>query len=405
MKKDLLICVCFVTFLLCAAELCFSQEADRGNGDLSSNDPFACGTREQIQRAIQSGAKLDARDKVGATPLMNAALRQPPEIVAMLLGAGAKVDDEDYDGETPLFYAVWNDDPAVITILLNAGAKIDKRNLVGKTPLMWAASNSSNPDVILALLKAGADAKLKSNDEKTAFDYVTDNESLKGTAAFKALPALAGGDKPQTSPLAAPGSETALANGDPIPLASIKIDGNFDRWNATAPAIIGKGSNGNMHFDKVFLAHDEKDLFIRIDIKDATRPSFVHPVNFQTTSCSYCIEITNGQRTVLANIFTWYDPTVGYSRNVVHFCAELDLCNAGKWAKVADGEFYMKGSSVEASFPLETFCNSLNLRSVGGDLVSVRARAGYIGTRQWILKGNPVETTDSTELILSPRGN
>nr|WP_315102032.1 hypothetical protein [uncultured Fretibacterium sp.] len=37
------------------------------------------------------------------------------------------------------------------------------------------------------LLEAGADAKAKSNEGKTALDYARENEALKGTQALKLL--------------------------------------------------------------------------------------------------------------------------------------------------------------------------------------------------------------------------
>jgi ankyrin repeat protein len=49
---------------------------------------------------------------------------------------------------------------------------------------MAAALANPNPDVITALLSAGADAKVKDKDGKTAFDYAQDNWSLKGTYAY-----------------------------------------------------------------------------------------------------------------------------------------------------------------------------------------------------------------------------
>jgi len=52
---------------------------------------------------------------------------------------------------------------------------------------MWAAMVNKNPEVIIALLNAGADGKLKSSEGKTAFDYAKDNPKIKDTAAYWAL--------------------------------------------------------------------------------------------------------------------------------------------------------------------------------------------------------------------------
>ena len=52
---------------------------------------------------------------------------------------------------------------------------------------MHKTREDSNLRVITTLLKAGADGKALSNEGKTAFDYAQDNESLKGTDAYRQL--------------------------------------------------------------------------------------------------------------------------------------------------------------------------------------------------------------------------
>ena len=144
---------------------------------------------EVITTLLNAGAKLDVRAEkfFGWTPLMIAAVyNENPDVIKALLNAGAKLDDRDRNGMTPLIHAAYNENPAVIKTLLNAGAKLDDRkNEYSKTtPLMYAASSNENPDVITTLLNAGADAKAKSMEWKTAFDYAQNNPKIKGTKAY-----------------------------------------------------------------------------------------------------------------------------------------------------------------------------------------------------------------------------
>ena len=89
------------------------------------------------------------------------------------------------DGWTPLMLAaVGNSNPEVITALLKAGAKLEARDEAGWTPLMIAAGFNSNPEVITALLKAGANAKTKSKTGETALDYAKENEKIYKTKAY-----------------------------------------------------------------------------------------------------------------------------------------------------------------------------------------------------------------------------
>jgi ankyrin repeat protein len=44
-----------------------------------------------------------------------------------------------------------------------------------------------NPEVIMALLRAGANPKIKSNEGQTAFDYAVYNNRLRGSDAYLEL--------------------------------------------------------------------------------------------------------------------------------------------------------------------------------------------------------------------------
>jgi ankyrin repeat protein len=52
---------------------------------------------------------------------------------------------------------------------------------------MLAASRNWNPEVIMALLKAGATTKVKDAHGMTAFSYARDNKALTDTDALKKL--------------------------------------------------------------------------------------------------------------------------------------------------------------------------------------------------------------------------
>jgi len=70
---------------------------------------------------------------------------------------------------------------------IDEGADPDARNEQGRTPLMYAVAVNHDPEMIIALLKAGADATAKDGDGKTAFDYARRNNEMKGTDAYEKL--------------------------------------------------------------------------------------------------------------------------------------------------------------------------------------------------------------------------
>src|SRR3954468_22213198 len=64
----------------------------------------------------------------------------PPEAVKTLLDAGAKIDAQDYRGFTPLMLAVGTDryDRRTVNMLLAHGADLKPKNRAGETALDWA---------------------------------------------------------------------------------------------------------------------------------------------------------------------------------------------------------------------------------------------------------------------------
>jgi ankyrin repeat protein len=92
---------------------------------------------------------------------------------------------------TPLMAAALkNPSPEVITALIKAGADVNaKEKEEGETALIWATL-LPNPKAIMALLDAHADPKAKDKNGKMAIDYAREKEELKGTAALKKLEAV-----------------------------------------------------------------------------------------------------------------------------------------------------------------------------------------------------------------------
>ena len=128
-----------------------------------------------VRTLLAKGARPDVPDNAGRAALHGAAAIGAAETARVLLGAGADPNRQDRDGNTPLHLAV--DDPALATsaggalatvrLLLNAGADANRANADGGRPLHMAGSHGS-PDVIVALLKGGADPKLGNGTGLTA---------------------------------------------------------------------------------------------------------------------------------------------------------------------------------------------------------------------------------------------
>ena len=125
-----------------------------------------------VQLLLAKGAKLNAVSKTeglpkiqtgtvefgGWTPLLMASAFGPPEAVKTLLDAGARIDAQDYRGFTPLMLAVGTDryDRRTVNMLLAHGADLHPTNHAGETALDWA-QKFGDPEVIRALGGSPAD--------------------------------------------------------------------------------------------------------------------------------------------------------------------------------------------------------------------------------------------------------
>lgn len=95
------------------------------------------------------------------------------------------MDARDENGLTPLHRAAaFNSNPEIIQALVRLGADINARNKYDWTPLHLAAFKNPNPQVVLVLLDLGADPKARTSDGKTAWDLIQKNPKLKNTPAY-----------------------------------------------------------------------------------------------------------------------------------------------------------------------------------------------------------------------------
>lgn len=164
-------------------------------------DAVSRGDRQTIERALEHGAKLSAKDDIkrsvvllavldagdlelvrwlhtkgaaldepdagGRTALSFAAANGRLDMVRYLVENGAVVDGADVQGRTPLFQAATGNHVDVAGFLLDRGANANVRDQFGDTPLIIACSKG-NGDVAMLLLQRGADPTLKDQEGRTA---------------------------------------------------------------------------------------------------------------------------------------------------------------------------------------------------------------------------------------------
>lgn len=105
---------------------------------------------------LEGGAGLEARDGDGWTPIMTALWIGDADTVDWLLRRKPRLDVLSRDGWTPLSVAIRNGDEAIVGRVLDAGADPKAANPEGFTPLMFAIVGGL-PATVDRLIAAGAE--------------------------------------------------------------------------------------------------------------------------------------------------------------------------------------------------------------------------------------------------------
>lgn len=108
-------------------------------------------------RALIGAGRFDNPDSRGRTPLMQAAAAGSIEAMRLLVSAGARVNAADNSGITPLMFGVRDLDK--VRFLLDRGADSTAKSSQGQTALLIAASTAGSTEVVRALVAKGADPK------------------------------------------------------------------------------------------------------------------------------------------------------------------------------------------------------------------------------------------------------
>ncbi|MBR1777278.1 MAG: ankyrin repeat domain-containing protein [Alphaproteobacteria bacterium] len=128
---------------------------------------------------IKSGANIEEKGAYQTTPLMFAAAKNHnSQVTEVLLKAGANVNQKSGICKNGFSLSVY---------LLEKLANLKPKKWGGDTALILAAKENRNPEVVIALIKAGADVGSKNAEGKTALQYAQDNPQMKNTKALTML--------------------------------------------------------------------------------------------------------------------------------------------------------------------------------------------------------------------------
>lgn len=148
----------------------------------------ACSDSPEIPAyLIRQGLAVDARNAIGATPLMfGSCYTSNPKVLQLLLDEGADINARDNDNASVLCIAArYSDSEEVMGFLARQGLDIEERDKSGLTPLLSAFRYNSSLPVVLALRNAGADVYAKAPNGDNALHLAAYNsECSRGMLEF-----------------------------------------------------------------------------------------------------------------------------------------------------------------------------------------------------------------------------
>lgn len=131
------------------------------------------GDVKNLEKLIEKGVNLEARDSYKQTPLILAVRHGHETFVAALLKANVEVNAQDTYGQTALHHAAEWGFSKIISLLIAKGANLESRNDNGNTPLIFAVWKG-HEDAIEVLLEGNADVNALGLNNWTALHYATE---------------------------------------------------------------------------------------------------------------------------------------------------------------------------------------------------------------------------------------
>jgi len=120
--------------------------------EMETESPVATG-----EHAGQTPVPPKIKARAGDTPLHLAVRRGEKDLVERLLDAGADVHARNKDGAAPLHVAIGKRDRQIVRMLLDAGADVNAKRVRYILPPLHSAASAGDPEILKMLLDRGAD--------------------------------------------------------------------------------------------------------------------------------------------------------------------------------------------------------------------------------------------------------
>ncbi len=155
--------------------------------DLGIHEAAVLGKPNTIDALLESDpALVDAETEDGFTPLGLAAFFGYQDVAETLLLRGAAIDKvmKSVNRNTPLDAAVSANHREVVLLLLKRGAEVSPKAAGGYTPLHKAAF-AGNTEMVSLLLEHGADAGAETDEGRTPLDIAVERGHAEAAEALR----------------------------------------------------------------------------------------------------------------------------------------------------------------------------------------------------------------------------
>lgn len=134
------------------------------------------GAHAKLKKMLAEGVDVRAPIR-GRSLLMNLMVggQESPRVLEALLDAGCDIRERDKDGHTLLFAAITHKRSVFALELLRRGAPVGFVDSAKKTELHWACASSCSPELVRALVEAGAPVDARDRRGFTALHYAAES--------------------------------------------------------------------------------------------------------------------------------------------------------------------------------------------------------------------------------------
>lgn len=157
----------------------FIDRFDVDSRDDFNNTPLhsaASGNNTKVLEVlIRNGARTDARNAIGRSPVEIAVEKQRMEALSYLAGLERDIDRVDADGKTLAHIAAQSMAVSSLKFLIDAGANLTIRDKAGNQPVHYVVYDV---DTLRTLLEAGIDVETAGSNGRTPLEIAVDSTDM-----------------------------------------------------------------------------------------------------------------------------------------------------------------------------------------------------------------------------------